>query len=866
MITTKHNEGFADNQYRDSFDLLFHEVSDYLFIMDQTGKVVRLNKAALEKLGYTVDEIDNIKFDLLHPTSRCSERTDIFRNLVLLKEMSCCHITLYTKLGERVFWEVRVFESTWEGERFFYVIAKEQLEWELANQKKFLKTMLDTIPDYIFYKDIDGVYLGCNKANAEKYLGVNEDEVKGKTDFDFLKDNELVKFYWEQDQQIFLTGRTLKFDSRYVLTDGSFIDAETVKAPFWDERGNLAGLIGVARDITDRKKLEKQLKKQVDYAELLFSTVPSAVFSVDKDNKIIRWNKTAEEITGYTQAEVIGKVCSLVLHGRVIEERCKCCRIIDSEIKNKMCKLITKNGEIKYILRSMAILKDETGQIREKLSCFEDITGMINMELELRESKGRYAAIVNNAPQLVAIHKDGVIKFINDVGKEVMGYEDEYIGRNIWEFISEDSIARVHNGIRDRVIGKDSNPYEIKLIKSSGEIINVLLKGTEITYNGEKATLAVMLDITESKQLNAKLQASEEKFRQLAETINEIFLITDKERIVYVSPAYERISGMSCQSLLDNHRSLVDLIHPLDREKILAAIFHGFEDLNYLANKEFRIIRPDGEIRWLWLQSYPVRSRVNGSSQKAISIVDITDRKKIEDELCESEKQTHMELQLASQVQLDSLPSPYNGDRVRVSTIFKPYNLVSGDFFNYKWLEATEKLCGYIIDVSGHGVATALQTATFKMMLDNVLLTGEKIDESDIRIINQRVINYLYEDSFVALLYFEFDIQTAELKLISAGITLFLVATPNECQLVPISGCYLGLIDDPYIETMRIPFKEGEIYCLMSDGASDLLELYGINKQKNFERYKNWLEKLAETTDRIDDFSVICIEILPKRD
>jgi len=217
---------------------------------------------------------------------------------------------------------------------------------------------------------------------------------------------------------------------------------------------------------------------------------------------------------------------------------------------------------------------------------------------------------------------------------------------------------------------------------------------------------------------------------------------------------------------------------------------------------------------------------------------------------------------LAARVQRDSLPQPFTGDKVRVGTIFEPYSTVSGDFFNYKWFENDQKLCGYIIDVSGHGVATALQTASIKMLLDVVLLNGDMIEEIDLQIINQKIMNYLFEDSFVALLYFEFDLKAALLNLISAGITLFLAAKPHECSLVPISGCYLGIIDDPEIEMVTIPIKAGEIYCMMSDGASDLIEAQGTRKLSCFTEYKNWLEKLAESPDRNDDFSVICIEIL----
>jgi len=618
----------------------------------------------------------------------------------------------------------------------------------------------------------------------------------------------------------------------------------------------------VARDISNRKRLEKQLKEQVEYAELLFKTVPSAIVSIDKHRKIIRWNKIAEKITGYAAEEVIGQECSRVLHGLNKVDCAMCLKVTDSPLINEKCQVVTKDGQNRHALKSVAVLRDELGEISERMACFEDITGMIEMETELRESKERYAAIVNNAPQIVIIHKEGIVQFLNDAGKEALGYrEGESIDRHMKSYMTTDSFEHIERTKSD-VIRGERGSYEIELIKKSGEIINVLSKDTDIHFNGEKATLSVMMDITESKQLNLKLRASEQKFKQLAETINEIFLITDKERIDYVSPAYERVSGMSCQSLLDDPHSFIGLIHPVDRERMRTIFLYGFQTMNKVTNEEFRIIRPDDEMRWLWLQSYPVRDQANNSTLKAINIIDITERKEIEEKLRERERQTQMEIFLAARAQRESLPPPFTGDGVNIYTIFEPSSTVSGDFFNYKWFEDQNKLCGYIIDVSGHGVATALQTATFKMMLDNDLLTGDMIEEDTLQIINQRIMQYLNDDSFLALLYFEFDLKAGVLKLISAGITLFLVAKSLKCSLVPIYGCYLGVVDNPDIETKIIPLKSGEIYCLMSDGASDLLELHGISKQGSFTEYSNLFEKLAKSPDRNDDFSVICIEVL----
>jgi len=149
-------------------------------------------------------------------------------------------------------------------------------------------------------------------------------------------------------------------------------------------------------------------------------------------------------------------------------------------------------------------------------------------------------------------------------------------------------------------------------------------------------------------------------------------------------------------------------------------------------------------------------------------------------------------------------------------------------------------------------------------MLDNRLLGGKEIAEEDFHYINQRMLQYLSEESFAALLYFEFDFETRILTVISAGINLFLAAKNQECTLVPVSSCYLGLLDHADIQTVRMPFKAGEIYGMMSDGVSDLIEFHGLSQQKNFADYTAWLNELLQSPERRDDFSVVCIEILPK--
>lgn len=625
------------------------------------------------------------------------------------------------------------------------ITKRKLLEIELINQKKFLKTMIDTIPDLIFYKDVNSVFLGGNKAFVQNFCassGSLEEDVIGKTDLDLVQDIELANAYRKKDQEMFREKVTIVTEEKITMHDGSMSDFETSKSPFYDQQGQVAGLIGVARNISARKKMEQELQEQKEYAQLLLRIVPSAVFSIDNECKITSWNERAAMITGYEAEEAIGQVCCKLLYPSA-QERCEAFLEEDPKsLTNIISTIITKQGEERKILKNIALIKNELDVITGVIECF--------------------------------------------------------------------------------------------------------------------------YDITEQQQAQEKLRASEEKFRHLAENIHEVFIIREKEKILYVSPAYEKMVGQPNQCLLENYHSIFPIIHPDDRGRVMAFLRKDGDNMDKYISEEFRVIHPCGKLLWVWFRSYPIQDPAGSAKQKAISIVDITDRKLAEEQLLKREQLTQQELNLAARIQEEAMPLPFIGAKVRVDRIFKPYQVVSGDLINYKWFEKQQKLRGYVVDVSGHGVSTALQTATVKMLLDNKLLSGRETVEDDFQHINQRMVQYLPEESFAALIYFEFDFQTMMLTVISGGINLFFVAKPNESALVPVFSCYLGLLDRADIETLTIPFHAGEVYGMMSDGVSDLMEFRGLPTKKNYLEYKTWLEELAQSPDRRDDFSIICIEIFPE--
>jgi PAS domain S-box-containing protein len=129
---------------------------------------------------------------------------------------------------------------------------------QLTNEKSLLRCLIDNIPDYIFIKNTAGVYLACNKA-TETYFGVPESQIIGKTDIDFV-DAATAALFRKSDKETLDSKCTCQFEEFLNHPDGQQLYLETIKTPYEDEQQRIIGLIGIGRNITERKQAEAQLK------------------------------------------------------------------------------------------------------------------------------------------------------------------------------------------------------------------------------------------------------------------------------------------------------------------------------------------------------------------------------------------------------------------------------------------------------------------------------------------------------------------------------------------------------------------------------------------------------------------------------
>jgi two-component system, sensor histidine kinase PdtaS len=168
------------------------------------------------------------------------------------------------------------------------------------------RTLLWTIPDLVWLKDEDGVYLSCNP-HFERFFGAPEAEIVGKTDYDFL-DKGKADFFREYDRKAIEADKP-NVNEEWITfaSDGHRAFLETIKTPMKSSDGRLIGVLGIARDITERKRAEDKLSATLQQMYEIIEFLPDPTFVIDQERKVVAWNMAMEELTGAKKEEMLGQ-------------------------------------------------------------------------------------------------------------------------------------------------------------------------------------------------------------------------------------------------------------------------------------------------------------------------------------------------------------------------------------------------------------------------------------------------------------------------------------------------------------------------------------------------------------------------------
>jgi PAS domain S-box-containing protein len=410
---------------------------------------------------------------------------------------------------------------------------------------------------------------------------------------------------------------------------------------------------GIAHDVTEQKRTEKLLREASEdlldkvregertIRELkLFRTLVDhsndAVEVVDPETlRFLDVNEKASSALGYSREELLslrvfdtnGSVNETSVP-KIIEELRRVGFVVMESLHRR------KDGSTFPVEVSMRLVHLDREYI---VAIARDLTERKQSEARLLASENRYRALHERSPAGICWVESGTGRFlgVNPKYCEIAGRtEEDLLARDFQSITHPDDLVENCEKLRALVAGEVRH-YEMekRYVRPDGSIRWVEAAVVAMGPEGEIPVwhMAIVQDITERKIANEALRESEERFRQMADNVQEIFWMLDAEtkRVIYVSPAYEAVTGRTCASVYEAPLSYEEAIHTDDRARVLKKLEELVRTGRF--DEELRITRPDGSVRWVWARGFPIRDAQGNTFRLAGVAQDITERKQAEE-------------------------------------------------------------------------------------------------------------------------------------------------------------------------------------------------------------------------------------------
>ncbi|HOZ69672.1 MAG TPA: PAS domain S-box protein [Chitinophagaceae bacterium] len=642
----------SENRFRAIFNTQLNMVT----LLDKDGRILETNKTALAITGYRNEEVIGRYFWDIRLWQNEEERT---ARIEKVKEA----ITR-AAAGELIRYEGQI--SLKEGEvevvdlsikpipgvdgkpmllimegRLITEIKKAENEVKESEAK--FRSFFEYSMDGILLSSPDGAILSANPAACQMF-GMSEAEIValGRAGLIDQEDERIHGLLDLRERMGYLTG-----ELSFVRKDGTKFPGEFSSAIFKDAFGRERTSL-IIRDVTERKRIEEEIRQSNKRFEMISRTTNDAIWEWNILTGRKWANENHQQLYGLTIEDPVPE--EYVWRSRIHpDDRALIVSRQESTLASEKNVFISEyrflNGENEYVylFDRCYIERDDAGKPLRMTGSMMDISDRKRSEEQLMESEQRLRLSMEAAKQgLYDLNIKTGEAIVNEQYALMLEYDPRDFNENneLWlERMHPDDLPAAQKAFADYVSGITGEfRTEFRQRTQSGKWKWILSIGKILEYDDQGNALRMLgthTDINSLKNAEEELIRTQKRFQNLVENISGVYWVNDLEtqHTLYISPSYETVWGRKCEDLYRNPADFVKSVHPDDLKKLVEAYHRIAEKKQF--NLNYRIIRPQGDIRWIAVKINVV-SGADGRRMEYGYAEDITEQRKAETDLLES--------------------------------------------------------------------------------------------------------------------------------------------------------------------------------------------------------------------------------------
>jgi PAS domain S-box-containing protein len=519
---------------------------------------------------------------------------------------------------------------------------RERAEAALNNERELWRTLLDTSPDHIYFKDTQSRFIKSSKAQARQFGVKSPDEMVGRTDFDFFTEAH-ARPAFEDEQEIIRTGRPMiAKEEREVWNDGHVTWASSTKMPMRDATGKIIGIMGISRDITGRKRADEALRRSREEFKDLFDNAPVGFHELDTDGRIVRINQTELKMLGYSAEELLGQFIWKLSTEEETSRRTVLAKLAGEMPPSEGFERLfrRKDGSTFPVFIIDRMLKREDGAIIGLHGAVQDIT-------ERKQAVQRVTDALNFNQTMLRASPVGIVVFkaagpcisTNEVIEQIIGGPRETVLKQNFRQLESWKHSGMLAAAEAALATQTERKLETQVLTTFGRKIWCSCRFAPFQYEGEPHLLLLIGDITERKQAEMALQESRQMLRSVLDNIPvRVFWKDTEGRFLGSNQPFAGDAGFGSPEALigrNDHdmgwKDQADLYRADDRQVIAS----GIPKLQY----EEPQTTPAGTRLWLRTSKIPLRDLEGRIIGILGTYEDITERKRAEEEVARTARE-----------------------------------------------------------------------------------------------------------------------------------------------------------------------------------------------------------------------------------